>query len=41
MPVAPGNIGPNYIYAENANGDAFEAFRVNYIPNFGNPIDGK
>ncbi|MEZ5471947.1 MAG: hypothetical protein R3E90_09220 [Marinicella sp.] len=41
MPVAPGNIGPNYIYAENANGDVFEAFRVNYIPNFGNPIDGK
>ncbi|MCB1583111.1 MAG: hypothetical protein KDI92_08605, partial [Xanthomonadales bacterium] len=30
MPIAPGNIGPNYIYAENANGDVFEAFRVNY-----------
>lgn len=30
MPVAPGNIGSNYIYAENANGDVFEAFRVNY-----------
>lgn len=30
MPVAPGNIGPNHIYAENENGDVFEAFRVNY-----------
>lgn len=37
MPIAPGDIGPNYIYAENANGDVFEAFRVNYIPNFGLP----
>ena len=40
MPLAPGNIGPNYIYAENENGDVFEAFRVNYLPNFGIPTNG-
>ncbi len=35
MTVAPGNIGPNYIYAENELGDVFEAFRVDYFSVFG------
>jgi len=37
MVVAPGDIGPDYIFAENENGDTFEAFRYNYLPNFGLP----
>ncbi len=37
MVVSPGDIGPNYIFGQNENGDTFEAFRYNYLPNYGMP----
>ena len=39
MVVAPGDIGPNYIFGQNENGDTFEAFRYNYLPNYGMPTE--
>lgn len=35
MVVAPGDIGPNYIFGQNENGNTFEAIRYNYLPNYG------
>lgn len=39
MVVAPGDIGHNYIFGQNENGDTFEAFRYNYLPNYGIPVE--
>ncbi len=35
MKVAPGDIGTNYIFGQNESGDTFEAFRYNYLPDYG------
>ncbi len=35
MVVAPGDIGPDYIFGQNESGDTFEAFRYNYLRDFG------